>query len=54
MSVEYRPLWWRPWLDTAPPLPTDAESPDVTGFQLPESPAPAEPPAGAEPPSSAD
>ena len=49
MSSEYRPLWWRPWLDL-PALPaTDAEAPDVTGFQMPEAPEPSEAATGAEP-----
>ncbi|HEY7060439.1 MAG TPA: hypothetical protein VII06_03095 [Chloroflexota bacterium] len=37
MGVEYRPLWWRPWLEPVDPQPAAADdSPDVTGFQLPD------------------
>lgn len=44
LSAEYRPLWWRPWLEPiAPPLAPADDSPDVTGFQMPGATAPVEP-----------
>jgi hypothetical protein len=54
MLTEYRPLWWRPWLEPPAPVPQNAEPPDVTGFQLPEALEPVELATRAEPPPSAE
>jgi hypothetical protein len=54
MTVEYRPLWWRPWLDPAPSVPEDSDAPDVTGFQFPAGPEPSAPPASLHPRTTSD